>query len=197
MPKKLHSGKLHKGPPHNAASRPPIIIVMGVSGAGKTTVGKEIAKRFGYTFADADEFHSPANITKMKAGTPLTDEDRQSWLKAIAARIREWRARDIGGVVTCSALKRVYRDLIIGGQPGIALVYLQGDADLIRSRVAKRRHHFMPASLLDSQFATLEEPGADEQPIVLDAAKPAPELAEEVWRRLRGDMTRNRLAHPT
>lgn len=168
-------------------SPPPVIVVMGVSGVGKTTVGKEIAKRFGYTFADADEFHSPANITKMKAGTPLTDADRQSWLEAIAARIREWRAAGIGGVVTCSALKRAYRDLVIGGQKGIALVYLRGDPALIRRRLTQRRHHFMPASLLDSQFATLEEPGADEHPIVLDAAKAAPDLAAEVWRALHGD----------
>jgi carbohydrate kinase (thermoresistant glucokinase family) len=159
----------------------PIIVVMGVAGAGKTTVGSEIARRFGYIFADADEFHSPANITKMKAGTPLTDADRQSWLEAIAARIQAWRAEGIGGVVACSALKRVYRDLIIGGRPGIVLVYLKGDADLIRSRMAKRRGHFMPPSLLDSQFATLEEPGADEHPIVLDATRPAPELVQEVW----------------
>lgn len=181
-----------RAPDH--AAQPPVIVVMGVAGAGKTTVGTEIAKRFGYIFADADEFHSPANITKMKAGTPLTDADRQSWLEAIGARIQEWRAKGIGGVVACSALKRAYRDLIIGNRPGIALVYLQGDTDLIRGRVAKRRGHFMPASLLDSQFATLEEPGADEHPIVLDAARPAPELAEDVWRRLRGDAARDRRA---
>lgn len=172
------------GTPHGDNAPAPIIVVMGVSGVGKTTVGKEIARRFGYVFADADEFHSPANIAKMKAGTPLTDEDRQSWLEAIAARIRAWRAGGVGGVVTCSALKRAYRDLIIGEQRGIALVYLRGDPALIRRRLNERRHHFMPASLLDSQFATLEEPGADEHPIVLDAAKSAAEQVAEVWRRL-------------
>jgi carbohydrate kinase (thermoresistant glucokinase family) len=167
---------------------------MGVSGAGKTTVAEQLAQRFDCAFADADEFHSASNIAKMRAGTPLTDADRQSWLEAIAARIREWRAKSIGGVIACSALKRAYRDLIIGDRPGVVLVYLHGDPALIRRRLTERQHHFMPASLLDSQFATLEEPGADEHPIVLDAARPAPELAEEVWRRLRGDVAQDRRA---
>ena len=177
--------------PHIAA-RPSVIVVMGVSGAGKTTIAEQVAKRFGYVFADADEFHSASNIAKMRAGTPLTDADRQSWLEAIAARIREWRAKGIGGVVACSALKRAYRDLIIGGQPGVVLVYLRGDPAMIRRRLNERQHHFMPASLLDSQFATLEEPGTDERPIVLDAAKSAPELVAEVWRRLRGAVAPDR-----
>ena len=176
------------------AARPPIIVVMGVSGAGKTTVAEQVARRFGCAFADADEFHSASNIAKMRAGTALTDADRQSWLEAIAARIRAWQAKGVGGVVACSALKRAYRDLIIDGQPGVALVYLRGDPAMIRRRMTERQHHFMPASLLDSQFATLEEPGADEHPIVLDAAQPAPDLAEDVWRRLRGDVAQDRRA---
>ncbi len=179
--------------PHRTP-RPSIIVVMGVSGAGKTTVAEQVASRFGYAFADADEFHSASNIAKMRAGTALTDADRQSWLEAIAARIHTWHAKGIGGVVACSALKRSYRDLIIDHLPGVALVYLRGDPAMIRRRLTERRHHFMPASLLDSQFATLEEPGADEHPIVLDAARPAPELAEEVWRRLRGDVAPDRRA---
>lgn len=165
----------------------PIVIVMGVSGAGKTTVAARLAERFGCAFADADEFHPPANIAKMRAGTPLTDADRQSWLLAIAARVDDWRAAGIGGVIACSALKRAYRRLVIGDRPGVVLVYLRGDAALIRRRLAERRHHFMPASLLDSQFETLEEPAPDEHPIVLDAAKSAPELVTELLRALRAE----------
>lgn len=170
---------------HHAAPRSPIIIVMGVSGAGKTTVAEHLARRFGCAFADGDEFHSASNIAKMRAGTALTDEDRQSWLRAIAARVDAWRAAGSGGIVACSALKRAYRRVIIGDRTDVTLVYLRGDPQLIRRRLDERRHHFMPASLLDSQFATLEEPGAEEHPIVLDAAKSAPELVAEVWRALR------------
>ncbi len=157
---------------------------MGVSGAGKTTVAEQLALRLGCAFADADEFHSASNIAKMRAGTPLTDADRQSWLLAIAARVAAWRAERIGGVIACSALKRAYRRLIVGDPAEVRLVYLRGDPALIRRRLTERRHHFMPASLLDSQFATLEEPGADEHPIVLDAAKSAPDLVAEIRRAL-------------
>ena len=165
---------------------------MGVSGAGKSTVAEQLAQRFGCAFADADEFHSSSNIAKMRAGTPLTDEDRQSWLRAIAARVKQWRAGGVGGIIACSALKRAYRRIIIGDKKDVTLVYLRGDPALIRRRLNERRHHFMPASLLDSQFATLEEPGADEHPIVLDAAESAPELVAEVWHRLRGAIAQDR-----
>ena len=178
--------------PHDAAPRPPIIIVMGVSGAGKSTVAEQLAERFGCAFADGDEFHAASNIAKMRAGTPLTDDDRQSWLLAIAARVNAWRASGVGGVIACSALKRAYRRIIIADKPDVTLVYLRGDPPLIRRRLNERHHHFMPASLLDSQFATLEEPAADERPIVLDAAKSAPDLVAEVWRRLRGDTMKGR-----
>lgn len=158
----------------------PVIVVMGVSGAGKTTLGVALATLLGVEFADADEFHPPANIAKMRAGTPLDDADRQSWLAAIAARIDAWRARGQGGVVTCSALKRAYRDVILGGRDGVRLVYLRGAPEMIRARLLRREHHFMPASLLDSQFATLEEPGPDERPIVADAAQSATKLAAKI-----------------
>jgi carbohydrate kinase (thermoresistant glucokinase family) len=191
--------KVHSGAQQNAAARAPIILVMGVSGAGKSTVAEQLAQRFNCAFADGDEFHSASNIAKMRAGTPLTDGDRQSWLEAIAARVNEWRAGGVGGIVACSALKRAYRRIIIGtggsaDKPDVTLVYLRGDPPLIRRRLNERQHHFMPASLLDSQFATLEEPGADEHPIVLDAAKSAPELVAEVWRRLHGDVAKDRRA---
>ncbi len=181
--------KSHSETQHDFASHPPIIIVMGVSGAGKTTVAVQLAQRLGCAFADADEFHSASNIAKMRAGTPLTDADRQSWLEAIAARVKQWHAKGVGGIIACSALKRAYRRIIIGAstdsdRPDVTLVYLRGDPAMIRRRLTERQHHFMPASLLDSQFATLEEPGPDEHPIVLDAAKSAPELVAEIWQQL-------------
>lgn len=166
---------------------PPIVIVMGVAGAGKSTVGAALARHLGCAFADADEFHPPANIAKMRAGTPLDDADRQCWLAAIAARIDSWRAAGQGGVIACSALKRAYRDIIIGARAELRLAYLRGGPALIRDRLQRRRHHFMPASLLDSQFATLEEPGVEERPIVVDAAKSATELAAEILAALDGD----------
>jgi carbohydrate kinase (thermoresistant glucokinase family) len=158
----------------------PIVIVMGVAGAGKSTVGAALARQLGCDFADADEFHPPANIAKMRTGTPLTDADRQSWLAAIAARVDAWREAGTGGVIACSALKRSYRRVVIGDRPEVRLAYLRGDPALIRRRLAERRHHFMPASLLDSQFETLEEPGAEERPIVVDATKSATTLAAEI-----------------
>jgi len=182
VPRPPHDDAPDSNAPPDAAQHPPIIIVMGVSGAGKTTVAEQLAQRFGCAFADADEFHSASNIAKMRAGTPLTDSDRQSWLQAIAARVDVWREAGIGGIIACSALKRAYRRIVIGERPDVTLVYLRGDAAMIRRRLDERRHHFMPASLLDSQFATLEEPAADEHPIVLDAAKSAPDLVAEVWR---------------
>ncbi len=163
-----------------APRKPPIVIVMGVAGAGKSTVGAALATALGCAFADADEFHPPANIEKMRAGTPLTDADRASWLAAIAARVDAWRAAGAGGVIACSALKRAYRRIVIGNRPDVRLVYLRGDPALIRRRLTRRRHHFMPASLLDSQFATLEEPRADERAVVVDAAKSAATLAAEI-----------------
>jgi gluconokinase len=161
-----------------------VAIVMGVSASGKTTVGIPLAKRMGWQFLEGDDLHPPANVAKMKSGHPLTDADRWPWLRAIAAHIDAWRAQGISGVVTCSALKRAYRDIIIGDRPDVRLVYLQGDRDLLAERAANRHGHFMPPSLLDSQLATLEEPGPDENPITVHVG-PAPEaLVEEIVRRL-------------
>jgi carbohydrate kinase (thermoresistant glucokinase family) len=153
------------------------IVVMGVSGSGKTTVARLLAERLGWAFAEADEFHSPANVAKMRAGIPLTDDDRAPWLAAIADRIDSARDLNEPIVVTCSALKRRYRDIIAGSRPDVALVYLKGDYDTIVQRMAARPHHYMPVSLLKSQFEALEEPGADEHAIVLDIRRSPEELA--------------------
>jgi gluconokinase len=146
---------------------PAVIIVMGVSGSGKSTVGALLAGRLDWEYRDADDFHPPANVGKMRRGMPLDDEDRKPWLAAIAAWIDAKRASGGHGVVTCSALKRRYRDQLIGWRDNIGLVYLKGDFDLVARRLSARLGHFMPASLLQSQFAALEEPGPDERPIVV------------------------------
>lgn len=144
-----------------------ILVLMGVSGCGKTTIGAVLAERLGWEFLEGDALHPPANVAKMATGTPLQDEDRWPWLRAIAARIDDWRARGVSGVVACSALKRAYRDILIGARQDVRLVYLQGTHDLISRRLTARRGHFMPPALLDSQFRTLEEPSADEGAITV------------------------------
>jgi carbohydrate kinase (thermoresistant glucokinase family) len=128
--------------------------------------------------------HPMSNVEKMKSGTPLTDADRLPWLRAIARRIDEWRARGEAGVVTCSALKRAYREVLIGDRPDVRLVYLEGSHALIHQRMAARHEHFMPLGLLDSQFAALQEPGADERPLVVDVAGSPAEIVAEIIRQL-------------
>ncbi len=150
------------------------IVVMGVSGSGKTTVGRLLAEHLGWQYQEGDALHSPANVAKMRAGTPLDDADRWPWLHAIAAVIDGWRAAGTKGVVTCSALKRAYRDIIIGARPDVVLVYLHGSRALLLERMQARKNHYMPASLLDSQLATLEEPAADEHAARIDIG-PEPE----------------------
>ena len=156
------------------------IVVMGVSGSGKTTVARLLAGRLGWRFAEADEFHSAANVAKMRGGVPLTDEDRAPWLAAIASYIDDAIASGKLAVVTCSALKRRYRDVIIGSRPGVALVYLKGDYDTIAKRIAARPHHYMPVSLLKSQFEALEELAGDERAIVLDIRRTPEELVDRL-----------------
>jgi len=151
---------------------------MGVSGSGKTTIAARLAERLGWTFAEADRFHSPANVGKMRSGTPLTDEDRAPWLAALAAWIDQARAAGENAVVACSALKRRYRDVLIGARRDVQLVYLKGNHGLIAQRMAARPHHYMPVSLLASQFEALEEPGPDEHPVVV-GIEPAPEIVVE------------------
>lgn len=144
-----------------------VLVLMGVSGCGKTTIGSALAERLGWEFLEGDALHPPANVAKMAAGTPLDDTDRLPWLRAIATRIDAWRATAISGVVACSALKRIYRDILIGPRADMRLVYLRGERSVIAARLAARQNHFMPPTLLDSQFRALEEPSATEHPIVV------------------------------
>jgi len=161
-----------------------IAVVMGVSGSGKTTVAQGVAERKGWTLLEGDAFHPPANVAKMHAGVPLTDEDRRPWLQAIAHEIDALRGQGKNAVVACSALKRAYRDDLIGARSDVVLVYLQGSQALIAERLAVRKHHFMPPALLASQFATLEEPGQDEHPIVVSIAQPPDVIVDDIMRRL-------------
>lgn len=162
-----------------------ILVIMGVSGCGKTTIAKGLCQRLGWQYQEGDALHPPANVEKMKSGQPLTDDDRWPWLRKIAEKIDEWRAEGVSGVVTCSALKRAYRDIIIGRRPDVALIFPKGSKQLIASRIAHRHGHFMPASLLDSQFAALEEPSPDENPIVVDISRTPDQIVDDVVERLR------------
>ncbi len=154
------------------------IVVMGVSGCGKTTVGKLLAERLGCRFLDADEFHPPANVAKMSAGTPLTDEDRWPWLEGLNLKLLE----DPRAVLACSALKESYRSVLAKGLADCRFAHLRGGIELIRARLADGRHRYMPASLLESQFAALEQPqGA----IEIDIAQPPGRCVEEILTALR------------
>ena len=147
-----------------------VAVVMGVSGSGKTTIATGIAHALGWSLLEGDTLHPAANVAKMQSGTPLNDEDRWPWLRAIATAIDAQRAQRRSLVVACSALKRAYRDVLIGERRDVVLVYLRGNKALIAERMAARKGHFMPPALLDSQLATLEEPGEDERPIVVSVA---------------------------
>jgi gluconokinase len=151
------------------------LVVMGVSGSGKTTVGQALAQSLGLPFADGDELHSPANVAKMAAGIPLTDEDRLPWLKAVGGWLAD---HPDGGVIGCSALKRAYRDLIREYAPDAWFVHLDGSPEVVRRRVSERPGHFMPESLVTSQFEALEPLGPDEAGTVLDLDLPVEELVE-------------------
>lgn len=150
---------------------PPLVILLtGVSGCGKTTTGKNLSKVLGWPYRDADEFHPAANVAKMRSGTPLTDNDRWPWLDAIGGWIDERRRDRAPAIVSCSALKHAYRSRLLAGRDGVRLVYLQGRRETIAERLAGRKGHFMPAALLESQFATLEEPRPDEGALVVPIA---------------------------
>ena len=166
-------------------NRPPIAVVMGVSGSGKSTIAGRLAAELGWEYQEGDALHPPANVEKIKGGTPLTDADRLPWLRRIAERIDDWRAQGRSGVVTCSALKRSYREVIVGDRPEVVLVYLKGSPELIKARLAQRKGHFMPPALLDSQFAVLEEPAADERAIIVDIGGTPEEIVQEIVARLR------------
>ncbi|MFI1396381.1 gluconokinase, GntK/IdnK-type [Streptomyces sp. NPDC020681] len=193
----LTSGSSSAAPARDApAARPTaLVLVVGVSGSGKTTVAELLAERLGWPHRDADEFHSEANRAKMAAGQPLTDTDRGPWLDAIGV----WMDREIAArqpaVVTCSALKRAYRDQLLGGRPGVRLVYLHGSRELIHSRLAARRGHFFPAGLLDSQFAELQEPEPDEHPLVVEIDQPPEAVVAAVLSLLRTETASGAAVH--
>ena len=160
------------------------IVVGGVSGSGKSTVGRELAERLGVPFADGDDFHSKANVDKMTAGIALTDEDREPWLISIG----EWLSQhEQGGVVACSALKRAYRDLIRHGCPDMFHVQLTGDRQLIAARQAGRHHHFMPPSLMESQWAVFEPLQDDEAGVLVDVGAAPQRLVDQVVEALQRD----------
>jgi len=179
---RLNSARAHR-------SRPPILVIMGVSGVGKSAVAQEVAARFGWPFQEGDALHPEANVAKMQAGIPLTDPNRQPWLERVAAWIDDQRVKKQPGIITCSALKRSYRQIIVGDRPEVRLIYLRGSRDLIAQRLAGRSGHFMPASLLQSQIDTLEEPGPDEDPLTVDVKAPASQIAEEIIRLLGASAT--------
>jgi carbohydrate kinase (thermoresistant glucokinase family) len=167
-----------------------VLVIMGVSGSGKSTVGAMLAGRLGWDFAEGDDLHPPENVAKMRSGHPLTDEDRQPWLERVAAWIREHTEAGRPGVITCSALKRRYREVLRGreGAAGagvedggdVVFVYLRGSGEHIAARLAVRHGHFMPPSLLDSQLADLEEPGPDEPAVRIDIGESPTATTEAV-----------------
>jgi gluconokinase len=164
----------------------PILVVMGVAGCGKSTVGDALAARLGWRYAEGDDFHPQANVDKMRAGKPLDDADRRPWLSAIA----DWMDGQAGarrpGVIACSALKRRYRDFLREGRPQVWFLYLRVPREVLQRRLRDRHHDYMPASLLDSQLATLEEPMRDEpRCITLDAADGVPATLEAALQALR------------
>ena len=156
---------------------------MGISGSGKSSVGAALARRLEIPYADADDFHSAANVAKMSVGHPLTDADRDPWLRAVAGWLAEHAGT--GCVVSCSALRRRYRDILRSGTPGVLFVHLDGDSAVARRRVAGRPSHFMPADLVASQVATLEPLGTDEHGIVADFDTPVDVLVESIADRVR------------
>jgi gluconokinase len=155
-----------------------IALVMGVSGSGKTTIGAMLAGRLGWPYAEADSFHPLANIEKMSAGRPLTDEDRLPWLRAIGTWVDQQTAAGRRGVVTCSALKRAYRDML--RRPQVRIVYLHGSRELIAARLTARHGHFFQPAMLDSQFAALEEPGPDEDVLMVPIDGTPAEIVDDI-----------------
>lgn len=157
--------------------QPKLILLMGVSGSGKSTVGKALAHQLGWDFYDADDFHPPENIAKMADGIPLTDEDRAPWLAALHELISSCLKEDHSAVLACSALKERYRQQLLEDNPGVLIVYLKGSFHLIRSRMTSRSNHYMKSSMLQSQFEALEEP---RQALVVDASLPVEEVVVQI-----------------
>jgi ribose 5-phosphate isomerase A len=180
--RRLDSASRHRG-------SPPILVVMGVAGSGKSTIAEELSARLGWPFEEGDSLHPAANIAKMHAGIPLTDADRLPWLERVAAWIDRQRAKKEPGIIACSALKHAYRQIIIGDRPEVRLIYLRGGRDLIAEHLAGRHGHFMPPELLRSQIDTLEEPDPSEDPLAVDVGPPAAQVADEIIRLLSHSVT--------
>ena len=162
------------------ATAPCALVVMGVSGSGKSTIADRLAARLGWRYEDGDRFHPPANVAKMSAGHPLTDEDRWPWLQAIADEIDRLSAAGQRAVIACSALKRSYRDVLVHGRDDVRIVFLSGTQDLIAKRLAARKGHFMPPGLLASQFKTLEPPQPGERPITVSIDAPVETIVDDI-----------------
>lgn len=156
------------------------IIVMGVSGSGKTTISQALAARTGFAERDGDDYHPASNIEKMKAGIPLTDDDRLPWLRAIAEAIDDYADNDMPIIIACSALKRSYRDILVHGRKDVRIVHLNGSAELIARRLSHRGGHFMPPKLLDSQIAALEPPQPGEHILTVDIAAPVERIVDSI-----------------
>lgn len=163
---------------------PCALVVMGVSGSGKSTIADHLAGRLGWRYADGDSFHPPANVAKMSAGHPLTDEDRWPWLQAIADEIDRTCAAGERAVVACSALKRAYRDVLVHGRRDVRIVFLDGTEGLIAARLTARKGHFMPPGLLASQFRTLQRPDMDERPITVSIDAPVEAIVDKIVHQL-------------
>jgi carbohydrate kinase (thermoresistant glucokinase family) len=164
----------------------PVLIIMGVSGVGKSTIAQALAKKLGWKFQEGDELHPPSNVRKMHANIPLTDADRAPWLAAIKHWIDARLNAHEPGLVTCSALKRKYRAFLVEGRESVRILYLHADKRTIEDRISHRTGHFMPASMLESQLRTLEEPVADEHPIVIEVAETVDRTIEDICRKLGG-----------
>ena len=167
-----------------ASNLPCALIVMGVSGSGKSTIADKLAERLGWRYEDGDKFHPASNVAKMSAGHPLTDEDRWPWLQAIADEIDRLCKAGERAVIACSALKRSYRDVLVHGRSDVRLVYLDGTEAVIADRLSHRKGHFMPPGLLASQFGTLEPPGADEHPLTVSIDGSTETIVDDIVRQL-------------
>jgi gluconokinase len=171
------------------------LIVMGVSGSGKSTIADQLAERIGWRCEDGDKFHPASNIAKMSAGHPLTDQDRWPWLQAIADEIDRLCKAGERAVIACSALKRAYRDILVHGRDDVRIVYLDGTQQLIADRLAKRKGHFMPAGLLESQFKTLEPPAREENPLTVSIDGSVDAIVDDIVRQLGISPANDNAAH--
>jgi gluconokinase len=171
--------------PSSALAEPPILVVMGVSGCGKSTLGQALAIHLGCEFAEGDQFHPPENVAKMAAGTPLTDEDRWGWLRTLSERMAHAHTQKHALVLSCSALRKPYRDILREGASKAWFVHLHGDMAVLRQRMVSRPGHYMPPSLLQSQLDTLEMPQPDERVVSIDIATPLPEMVSSVLASIR------------